>query len=1283
MSNKKEVKIDADNITVYQGEEAKDYNVRVTSLETGSPIPNLPITIAFYNADRTFEREVTTNEFGIASVPIYLSGDTWNVDTHFKGNEEYKPQLVTKVVTVQKFEQLKTKITSYNLQVSEETILAMGSGYYTVLLRDSNNNSIAFEPVTFLIESELTEDDVYFTILTDEDGRIEVPYVTHNENVVITTSYDGCARYSDAQKVDIVEFADINPKFDVEFQVNESGTQIQIKKGNGAWTDILNEPNIERFVINRMEYEDTVITGIRDGIWYYKPCAIGEYDVTIYYKGDSNYYSKTVSLTYNKTINERKNMTEWVESQDGATFSSYKKSVSSLRQGDLCHLEMGFDYHSLNNNIEVIMTPYDESYIYDLSTYEDIKENEIYSFFITAEYEKLENHYGTVYKCDLLIPKLERFMVHFITTDPFFCSEADWCIWARDTNTTAHTGASDVILTQSGFGSTDTTYQQIDIVATSTNADMHEKVNDYYSMKLRNNDTLEEFYFYGYLIDAVTPSHSDINIGLGDWEMVLISQSTDDYYGAMVKTNATITQEEVIIPSTDFFYDLGNWNLFDVDGVPSQLNIGGYIQFDSLTNGLAITNEFTNANEWNLEFRLQFGGNPIRPKDPPYEENGFFIGADPTQSPTGDGANVTIENGLVVRCKEIREYKNGQIINSKDINVKLATFKINRTGTHLELYIDDELVYETDEVFNNTVGLFSFDNTPSLSDMILYSIPIADITPSVDDYDGSVYGSDIHFEVRDGKVSLTDYGMLPNGAVSGGKVLVDDVPVTGNNLELQLEMKYNNIRFDRLNNLTGEMQMRVYEDVSTSDSAKIYEKVLCSPMVVPNVQTVFTRHSEEGILYYIKDPSTEREKITPYYLCNAYTQYKGGCELKSETGISLFNLDNAFSPVYMSNNLVRAEFHRRSGYVGLSRWDENNNGWVRVNVLKLKKNPQLNLVQYNDDYCEVQFGETNWKIYRGRPFIVVNHSKDDLRILNLVDRVYCETNENERQMGFIEERDAICGVFTPQVSIQQFKQELHIGENIKLDNFELYDATTNGNISEVDTDSIMSITNIDGENALAITKLNNGYSALNFPSYSHYVKKVGDDFSLLIGYVDSSISSITVKARGFDDKGAVPVKDGIQYGIWEQSKTVTVSTSNIDEIRVNFKCDNPNVKYLDFIVVLNTNSNAEVVFKDFMYYEGNDIDIKHQTDTSLEFADRTEVYFKETYYANLFNEDDDFGLCIVRPSQHQFSLKSIYADKETVLIPYMKKASDWDKPSQVFLEYLNAKQQIIDIDWEN
>ena len=565
-----------------------------------------------------------------------------------------------------------------------------------------------------------------------------------------------------------------------------------------------------------------------------------------------------------------------------------------------------------------------------------------------------------------------------------------------------------------------------------------------------------------------------------------------------------------------------------------------------------------------------------------------------------------------------------------------------------------------------------------LSTFSLEPYVTTDITPSVADYDGSIFGSNLHLEIRDDKLDFIDYGMLPQGAVGGGKVILNDVQLPKvNNYTIQLEMIYNNTRFERLNNLTGEIQMRIYEDVSQSDRVKDYEKTLCSPMPVPNARTVFVRHSDEGTLYFVQDPLN----ANPNFLTNAYNQYKGGVEITSETQISLFSLDNSFSPVFVGNELVRAEFHRRSGFIRLSRYDEESGSWATVNTLKLKNYPQLTLNEYNDDYAEVQFGQTIWKFYRGRPFIVVNHSKDDLKILNLVDRVYCETAENERSMGFIEEHDANSSEFNPQLSVQQFRQELHIGQNIRTDNFELYTTDANNNLDDVTTDSQLNILPIDNDNALQVWKADTNL-ALNFPSYSSYVERINDTFTLSIDHLECPFDEIIIKARGFDDRGAVPVYDGIQYGIWEQSVTVEVDTTATDSVRATFTNCPSEVKYIDFVIFFNGANNTDIVLKDLMYYGGDAI-INHDIDTSRVYAEQVEVHFAETYYANIYNAKDNCGLCIIRPNQEPFSLNTIYASSETVFAPYMKRATEWDKPSQVFFEYLNAKKQIIDIDWEN
>ena len=150
MSSKEDLKIQADNVTIVQGEKAKDYNVIVTSLDD-APLSNIPITIAFYNNDYSFERQTTTNEYGVESVPLYSGGDAWFVDVHFKGNEQYKPQVVTKEIIIEKFERLDSFITSENLVIDID-VPSMSTTYYTIYLKDSYDRPIANEPVNVVVK---------------------------------------------------------------------------------------------------------------------------------------------------------------------------------------------------------------------------------------------------------------------------------------------------------------------------------------------------------------------------------------------------------------------------------------------------------------------------------------------------------------------------------------------------------------------------------------------------------------------------------------------------------------------------------------------------------------------------------------------------------------------------------------------------------------------------------------------------------------------------------------------------------------------------------------------------------------------------------------------------------------------------------------------------------------------------------------------------------------------------------------------------------------------------
>lgn len=1274
MSSKEDLKIQADNVTIVQGEKAKDYNVIVTSLDD-APLSNIPITIAFYNNDYSFERQTTTNEYGVASVPLYLGGDAWFVDVHFKGNEQYKPQVVTKEIIIEKFERLDSFITSENLVIDID-VPSMNTTYYTIYLKDSYDRPIANEPVNVIVEQTGVDNPQTYidvVIRTGDDGKVKVPYLSHNENVQVTTQYRGCTRFKPCINADIVKFEEVEPRNTIEFRlcklsdygvVDHDRVAIEYKIGTGSWDILLDEDKafLDFPIVNidSRYYHDYNV-----GWFYFDSMDTGTYNITIGCGSGINgikCYPFYKTFTVTNPYDTRKTLSEWIEYQGGS--EKDELTVSSTVDGRLSHIKLVLDYE----------LPYEIAYMYIVGSSR--------TFYTLPTYEESDGFYKkTVLEFDVVNPSRNITWgnsLEFVQANNSYIGGHGFDLVKNitiiDNSRTATT------LTQTGFGEQGQTYQNLNILASVSNEPMHTKVNDYCILTFVNWDTMELFNYYSYLVDNVTPVPLSFNLGVGHWIMTVISKDTNRYKGGYLKVEAQLsTDTPVVPPSNNIIANSENYINLGTD-TPTFIDntITTATTDDDIHSIMAL--EFTNSNYYRLSFNAEVTG-----------DTAIIYGADPT---------LTTMDGLFINNDSITLYNDDLEMDKLIFDTPLFSQAINnvlfqRYGNQFTIFVNDEQVYKTELLSWNTFGVYqnATGSEIKLSYFALEPYITTEITPSTADYDGTVFGSNIHLEIDDNKLNMIDYGMLPSGAIGGGKIILNDVPLeSANNYAIQLEMKYNNTRFERLNNLTGQMQMRVYEDILSTDTVKDYEKTLCSPMPVPNSRTVFTRHSDEGILYFVQDPLNANSS----FLTNAYNQYKGGVEITTETGISLFNLDNAYSPVYVGNELVRAEFHRRSGFIKISRYDESTGDWANVNTFKLRNYPQLSLNKYNDDYAEIQFGNTVWKFYRGRPFIVLNHSKDDLRIMNLVDRVYCETVENQRGMGFIvdqnpneqttvtDENGTVLGyysTFNPQLSIQQFKQELHIGENIRLDNFELYEADSNQNIGDVATNSQLGILNIDNDNALKIYKDDTNL-ALNFPSYSSYVERVNDTFTLSIDYLDCPFENIKIKARGFDDKGAVPVKPNIQYGIWEQTVTVEVDTTATDSVRATFTNCPSEVKYIDFVIFFTGANSTDIILKDLMYYDGDAI-LNHDIDTSRAFAEQVTINFADTYFANIYNDKDNCGLCIARPNQEPFTLTSLKASSETVLIPYMKKSTEWDKPQQVFLEYLNAKQQVIDIDWEN
>ena len=1244
----KELNIEADDITIVQGDAVRDYFVKVTSVETGVPLEGISLNITFYNENQSIVNEAITNGYGIASIPLLLTGGSWFVDAHFKGNEEYKPFVVTREVTVEKFVRLESSITSENtfINIDEQS---MNGTYYTIYLKDSYGRPIVDEPVNFKVEQTGVDEPVTYVdviLKTDSDGKIEVPFLSYNENVKITSEYKGCTRFKPVINADIVAFADVEPRNPIEFQFEQIGgaTFFQYRIGSGSWSEV---PSGNEIFVDLVVSKEGKNRDSNRGWFYFNSMYTGTYKVTLFYEGTgnetyddfSNTYPFCRTFTFNNPTDTRKTMEEWVEYQDGTNVANFTLSNNEI--GNLAHLKVEFDFEM----------PFKR-----LSLYTGIT-----TFYQSVpHYEFNENGTRkTILEYDLIVDENDGNAWELI----FFADDYITHGYTYTFNPPLQTTTKgDSVLTQTGFGYNGQTYQNIDVLSSNNNASMHEKINEYYIMKLVNTGTLEEFYFYSYLVDNITPSHDEFELAVGGWRMEIVGKDTENYQGAYYTTTTELTTEDRYYNIDDFFYDYANWNNYGEEPIIIE---GTSIHTVDSNRAISVTDKFTDANRYSLLFDVEMSGSM---------RGALLIGADET------GNNrLTIVNG------QLGLYKNGNLIDVATAPSDLTgSWEIKRNGNTWEIYYENNMIYTTTEIGTNTFGLMN--GIITVYGVYVRYDPVAEITPSTNEYDGTIFGSDWHIEFREDHMNFVDYGMLPSGAVGGGLVLLNDVPLpTGTDLELDIDITYNNKKFERLNKLYGEIQARVYEDVSNSDLALEYANVLCSPVPIPNAKTIFTRHSDEGTLYYIKPNyliTDEEGKVIqrPQYMCNPYIQYKGGVECYTETNISLFDLENQFSPVFVGNDLVRAEFHRRSGFIVISRYDDATDSWYSANVLKLSNNLKLSMNKYNDDFASVSFGDTTWEFYRGRPFIVVKHPNTDIRILKIVDRVYCETIYNEESMGFIEEHDTMMSTFNPQTSIQQFKQDLHIGENIRADNFDLYEVDTNNDLLPLEHNATLSVVTKDNDNALQVYKGFNGKLAVNFPSSSLYVKKPSNTFSLYIGDIDvGTQTSITIRARGFDENGEIHIRDGVQYGLWADEQTFTVN-SNTKDIRATFTCPNE-VEYIDFVVILNSSATSTVVMKNLLCHEG-DSEPNWDVDRSLVNANKVEITFDESYYANLYFEKSPTGLCIIRPNQKPFTLRNLTASDETVLAPYMKKSTEWDKPSQVFLEYLNANRQTIDIDWE-
>lgn len=245
-------------------------------------------------------------------------------------------------------------------------------------------------------------------------------------------------------------------------------------------------------------------------------------------------------------------------------------------------------------------------------------------------------------------------------------------------------------------------------------------------------------------------------------------------------------------------------------------------------------------------------------------------------------------------------------------------------------------------------------------------------------YSDYSYGSTINFKLNMNELQILDEGV--SGREVSRTVILDYAP-----RKYELKFKNKNVDGDT-NDVITFFDFEVEESVLLSDFEKDYSDLVVSSFPIANRELLFTRDSEEGIIYYYRDDGRQFSYIQePFYM------YFKGVDLKVEDDISIFNLNNSYRVFYLQNGLVRIGFDRFEGEIYLAKYDIYSKQYINVSYLQLSNYTDFHIGYYSDDKIEVCAGTTVFTMYRGHPYVVVKHEDEDIQFKSVWNKVFAES----------------------------------------------------------------------------------------------------------------------------------------------------------------------------------------------------------------------------------------------------------------------------------------------------
>jgi hypothetical protein len=342
----------------------------------------------------------------------------------------------------------------------------------------------------------------------------------------------------------------------------------------------------------------------------------------------------------------------------------------------------------------------------------------------------------------------------------------------------------------------------------------------------------------------------------------------------------------------------------------------------------------------------------------------------------GEHFKMQTQDKLGIKCKAVLNWTSTVNTETRDNHVSRVFRLVDSvTGNSVFEYEYYDFTHDGEDHSCRVIGRLLYKDTYK----VVINRKINLYNDTTEDNEGtSLFGSELVFKLMSNKLTLEDAGW------SGQELSLEDIELESGEYYLEVEVNNNNQDLDA-NPIIHYFNFQLSDLVISNEYSPYYQNLLVSPFPVPNRDIIYTRESEDGTIFYLEDDGTECSyNLSPYY------QYHTGVTLESLEGIQLVNLDNNHNVVYATNGLIRIGFNRVNGKVTLYKFDRVSQQYILVSKLQLTKFDDMNINSFTDDKLELQISDTVWTVWRGRPFVRVEHPTEDINFLDTFIRVYAE-----------------------------------------------------------------------------------------------------------------------------------------------------------------------------------------------------------------------------------------------------------------------------------------------------